>query len=159
MKRSAGVMGVAIMWLTAMGCENPERETCDGFEPRDGIPVEVMLTTLGYGDFDMGGEDDGGDWSEGVDIIESAEAWAAVEATYGIAGTISPDFSTEVVFVHRWADGGCDPEFEYYAWVWEDALRLRMYQEPQKHGCDAYFPMLGLAVVPREDAVDFGVCE
>ncbi len=76
--------------------------------------------------------------------------------SYGYTSGTWPtvDFTTHVVFVNFWADGGCEDK-PTYAFCLSDDSVTGVYAPGKDDGCDAYFPQVDLLVVPRSEAQTF----
>lgn len=146
-----------LLLLTAACADKARNAECDGNDPGEGEEVSLQLAALGYGSFNM--DDTGGGWSEGTEILTEEVDWAAYTAQLGDDGGLTPDFATDVVFVHRWGDGGCEPSYQYVAWRWGEVVRVRGFQDGKDGGCDAYFPQTDLVLLPGTAGADLDWCE
>ena len=125
---------------------------CEGNPPRDAEELEHQLQSLGYGEFG-----DSGFGQPDSAILQDQESWESYAAEGGIqASELSVDFSSELVFVNSWVDGGCD-SISYTALLQVSSLRLR--REETTGGCDAFFPQLDFVVVEHRGATDVDFCE
>ena len=93
------------------------------------------------------------------EVVSTDAAWTDWVAALGTDLGWTPDFSADVVFVHGWVDGGCEPAFDYAVWRFPDGrVRARAVQDGVDGGCDAYFPNLTLIWVRGVAGTDVGWC-
>ena len=134
--------------------------TCDGRALSDAVDqtASAALVSLGYAA--PVGVPEGVDVDALTGVITSEADWTALVATLGTDAGLSPDLGSDAVFVHGWVDGGCEPAFTYTAHDWEDGavVRVRGLQDGVDGGCDAYFPVLDLVVLPGVVGADLGWC-
>ena len=148
-----------LLILGALACDTDPKlseDSCDGRTPADGQEVTVQLTELGY----LGYVDTGIGLSDEYQLIIADEtSWAEMTAAWGASGGLSPDFSTQVVFVNAWVYGGCGEQYLYGAWQWDETLRVRAEYSAESAVCDAYFPQADLLLLSLNGATDLGWCE
>ena len=152
--------GLAVIAAGLGGCSEPkpDDELCDGRDPKDGEDVAATLYRLEFGTFNVN-FNDSGSTSGPESIITDQDSWDALVAAMGTDAGLSPDWATEAVFQYDWTYGGCDEDMSYYAWRFDDAIRVRAWEKPVKWGCDAAFDTRDLVLVSTGGLTDLGWCE
>ncbi len=114
--------------------------------------LTIELTALGYAIVDQG-QNVFTDQAALDAYLQDASTSSGV--TDDPSSTVPPvDFTTSVVFTNWWADGGCEEAPTYAACLEGDAIEA-FYEPGLDDGCDAYFPIIDVLVVPRETATTF----
>jgi hypothetical protein len=172
MSRPALWLALALAPLTACG-EDRDRDRDHDDNDEDVLTAEVedgacgdrsledadvivhQLVDLGYTEFDDETFWDGS--HDQVEVVTTAEQWAAATARWGADGGLRPDFALDAVFVHPWTYDGCSDGPRYETWAFEDAVRLDI-EWGREENCDLGMPMLDLIVVQHDGRADIGVC-
>ena len=148
-----------ILFLGSMACDDEPKlstDACDGRLLSEGQEVTAQLTELGY----LGYIDSGNSLSDAYQmIISDDKEWAEMTAAWGSKGALSPDFTTQAVFVNAWVNGGCGEQYLYGAWQWDETLRVRAEYSADSAVCDGYFPQAELLLQSLHGADDLGLCQ
>jgi len=130
-------------------------QTCDGRPVDDATVLSHQLASLGYSEFGDGFEFD----ENAHEVVTEATRWEALVEAWGDDGGLSPDFDSDVVFVHPWVDGGCEPVFEYLLLDYDGSVRLYAWQQGRDGGCEAWFPQLDLILASGVAGQDAAFCD
>jgi len=139
------------------GVDDP---SCDGrlLASAEDLSATASLVSLGYAA--AFGVPDGVAVDALTSVVRSDAEWSSLVATLETDAGLTPNFERDAVFVHGWVDGGCEPAFTYTSHAWDAGgiVRVRGLQAGVDGGCDAYFPVVDVVVLPDVAGRDLGWC-
>jgi hypothetical protein len=136
--------------LTA--CGNADELSCPSFASN---AEELSMELVELVDGSFSGEEV---FTEGPgEVLQTDATWSSAVTRWGTDGGLTPDFTTDLVFVNRW--DSCGGGLQEYA-AWKDGARLRVVlaaTEPDAT-CDMASPQIDLILVPHGGATDIAWC-
>lgn len=126
-----------------------QQQPCDGFEPVDGVVLDLDVVA-GGGAYEHTG---------GHEPITTEQQWQLAVDEMGADPGLSPDFQSEAVLVYATYRAACGEEIDFFGWRWDSDARVRAEHTLSGDTCDLDHEETWYIVVDLDGATSIEWCE